>query len=114
LIGLVKILIGELTAQEEVLLDQAIVQTYAARDISIESTTSANIPILEDLQAVLETMKGGADMAAKLYKYTKGTYAGFLNQQTNININERFVVFNIRDLEEELRPIAMYTVLNYI
>jgi len=114
LIGLIKILIGELTVQEEVLLDQAIVQTYAARDISIESTSSTNVPILEDLQAVLGTMKGGADMAAKLYKYTKGTYAGFLNQQTNININERFVVFNIRDLEEELRPIAMYVVLNYI
>jgi hypothetical protein len=59
-------------------------------------------------------MEEGSDLSAKLYKYTKGTYAGFLNQQTNININERFVVFNIRDLEEELRPIAMYIVLNYI
>lgn len=114
LIGLIKILVGGLTPKEEVLVDQAIIQTYAAKDISVETTNNLNIPLLEDLQAVLDTMEEGSDLSAKLYKYTKGTYAGFLNQQTNININERFVVFNIRDLEEELRPIAMYIVLNYI
>jgi len=114
LIGLIKILIGGLTPKEEVIIDQAITQTYAARDISVESSTGNNMPLLEDLQAILETMEEGSDLSARLYKYTKGTYSGFLNQQTNININERFVVFNIRDLEEELRPIAMYIVLNYI
>ncbi len=114
LIGLIKILVGGLTPKEEVVVDQAITQTYAARDISAESNIIGNMPILEDLRAILDMMEGGSDVAAKLYKYTKGTYAGFLNQQTNVSINERFVIFNIRDLEEELRPIAMYIVLNYI
>lgn len=107
LIGLVKLLIGALTAKEEVVLDKAIHQTYAVFD-------GDRIPLLSDLQEVLSNMEGGEDMAAKLYKYTQGTYANFINNPTNINMENNFIVFNIRDLEEELRPIAMYIVLNYI
>jgi len=62
---------------------------------------------MEDLQSVLENMEGGAELADRLYKFTRGTFAGFLNQPTNIDINNRLVVFGIRDLEDELRPIAM-------
>ncbi len=117
LIGLIKLLVNGLTPQEEVLIDQAIVQTYQARDITDVNNNqneAQNTPLLEDLEAVLKTMEGGTDLASKLYKYTQGTYSGFLNQQTNINLENRFIVFNIRDLEEELRPMAMYVVLNYI
>ncbi|MFA4990648.1 MAG: conjugal transfer protein TraC, partial [Candidatus Paceibacterota bacterium] len=71
-------------------------------------------PLMEDLQSVLENMEGGAELADRLYKFTRGTFAGFLNQPTNIDINNRLVVFGIRDLEDELRPIAMYIVLNFI
>jgi type IV secretory pathway VirB4 component len=59
-------------------------------------------------------MEGGRGLAERLYKYTAGSYAGFTNQQTNIDIKNRLIVFSIRDLEDELRPIAMYIVLNFI
>ena len=115
LIGLIKILLGGLSPMEEVVIDQAITLTYASRNINPETdTTIENMPVLEDLVNVLNTMEGGANLAAKLYKYTKGTYGEFLNNPTNINIKNKFVVFNINDLEEELRPIAMYILLNYV
>lgn len=115
LIGLIKLMLGGLTPQEELMLDRAITQTYASRDIFSENVTERKaLPLMEDLENVLKNTEGGEDLSAKLYKFTKGSYAGFLNQQSNININNRLVVFGVRDLEEELRPIAMYVVLNYI
>lgn len=115
LIGLIKLMVGALTPIEESLLDQAIYQTYAARDIYPDSDfTGKEPPLLEDLATILDTITGGEELSAKLYKYIKGTFAGFVNQPTNIAIGNRLIVFNIRDLEEELRPIAMYMTLNYI
>ena len=115
LIGLFKIMLGGLTNEEEALLDRALNQTYASRDIYPNSDFSqATPPLLEDLETVLAASAGGKELAAKLYKYTKGTYSGFLNQPSNIDISNRLTVFNIRDLEEELRPIAMYVILNYV
>lgn len=115
LIGLVKLMVGTLSPIEESLLDQAIYQTYAARDIYPDSDfTGKEPPLLEDLATVLNTISGGEELSAKMYKYIKGTFAGFVNQPTNIEIGNRLIVFNIRDLEEELRPIAMYMTLNYI
>ena len=114
-IGLIKLMVGALTPIEESLLDQAIYQTYAARDIYPDSDfTGKEPPLLEDLATILDTITGGEELSAKLYKYIKGTFAGFVNQPTNIAIGNRLIVFNIRDLEEELRPIAMYMTLNYI
>ena len=69
---------------------------------------------MEDLQKVLENMEGGRALAQRLYKYTQGSYAGFTNQPTNVDIKNRLIIFSIRDLEDELRPIAMYIVLNFI
>ncbi|MCX6736797.1 MAG: DUF87 domain-containing protein, partial [Candidatus Parcubacteria bacterium] len=117
LIGLFKILLGGLSPQEEATMDRAIYQTYASRDITPENysqSANASAPLMEDLESILTTVEGGENLAAKIYKYTKGTYAGFLNQPSNINISNRFVVFNIRELEDELRPIAMYVILNYV
>ncbi len=115
LIGLIKVMVGGLTPQEETILDRALTQTYASRDIFPENMTEAKTPpLMEDLESILQNIEGGENLAAKLYKYTKGSYAGFLNQPSNINIANRLIVFGIRDLEEELRPIAMYVVLNYI
>jgi len=115
LIGLIKMMVGGITPQEEIVLDKAITQTYASRDIFPNNLQERkNPPLMEDLEKVLRDMEGGKDLAAKLYKYTQGTYAGFLNQPSNIDISRRLVVFGLRDLEEELRPIAMYVVLNYI
>src|SRR3989344_1364166 len=71
-------------------------------------------PILSDLQNVLEGLVGAESIAVRLKKYSSGTFAGFLNNPTNISLENRLVVFSIRDMEEELRPIAMYLILNHI
>ncbi|MDD5693332.1 MAG: ATP-binding protein [Patescibacteria group bacterium] len=113
--GLLRIMVGEMTPQESNLLDAAIIETYASRGITEDPQThNLEPPTLIDLQHVLEGFNGGKDLAAKLSKFTTGSYAGFLNNKSNINLDNRFVVFSIRDLEEELRPIAMYSILNYI
>lgn len=115
LLGLFKIMLGSLTPEEEMLLDRAIIQTYALRDITIENMTWAKeMPIMEDLEEILKTIEGGEKLAAKLYKFTKGTYANFINQPSNIDIKNRVVIFSIKDLEEELRPLAMYLIINYL
>jgi len=115
LIGLIKLMLGGLSPQEEIILDRALIQTYASRDIFPENMTERKTPpLMEDLENVLQSSEGGEDLAAKLYKFTKGTYAGFLNKPSNIDINNRLVIFGVRELSDELRPIAMYVVLNYI
>ena len=117
LTGLVKLMLGEIKPEEESLLDRAITETYASRDITAEnfgSIKELNPPLLEDLQTVLDNTEGGKTLAQRLDKYTHGSYAGFTNASTNVDIKNRLIVFSIRDLEEELRPIAMYIVLNFV
>ena len=115
LIGFFRILLGGLTPEEDAILDRAITETYASRDITPETDFSSAVPpTLSDLALVLANTEGGGGLAARLKKYTEGTWAGFLNQRTNINIQNRLVVFSARDMEEELRPVAMYIILHYI
>lgn len=113
--GLLKIMLGKLSPEEDAILDRALTETYASREITPDTDFSqAQPPLLEDLETVLRNLEGGRVMAERLYKFTKGTFSGFLNQPTNVNIHNRFIVFSIRDLEDELRPIAMYVILNFI
>lgn len=115
LTGLLKLMMGKVEPHEEALLDQTIAATYASRDITPDSDFRGKTPpLLEDLEAVLRNTEGGKEMAERLYRFTKGSYAGFTNKPTNININNRLIVFSIRDLEEELRPVAMYIILNFV
>ena len=117
LTGLVKLMLGSVTPEEDALLDRAISETYASRDITAESfSANQNLapPLLEDLQTILQNTEGGGTLAQRLDKYTHGSYAGFTNAPTNVDIKNRLIVFSIRDLEEELRPIAMYIVLNFV
>ncbi len=115
LVGLFRILLGGLTPEEDSILDRAITETYASRDITPESDlTKAMPPILSDLELVLLNMEGGELLAQKMRKYTQGTWAGFINQPTNVDINQKFIVFSIRDMEDELRPAAMYIITHYI
>ncbi|MEK7636557.1 MAG: DUF87 domain-containing protein [Patescibacteria group bacterium] len=115
LIGLFRIMLGGLTPEEDSILDTAIIETYASHDITVDSDFSKIIPpTLNDLALVLAGTEGGEVLAVKLKKFTQGTWSGFLNQQTNIDINARLVVFSIRDMEDELRPVAMYIVLHFI
>lgn len=113
--GLMKLILGALTPEESAILDEALIQTYAIKDISPESDfTKLPPPVLGDLQSILEGLTGAESMATRLKKYTSGTFAGFLNQPTNVPLDNQMIVFGIRDMEEELRPIAMYLILNFI
>jgi len=116
LAGLMKLIMGGgLTPEEESLLDQALIQTYAIKDIVPDADFSAlPPPVLSDLQNILSGMTGAERLATRLEKFTTGTFAGFLNNPTNVKLDNQLIVFGLRDLEDELRPIAMYSVLNYI
>ncbi len=115
LVGLFRILLGGLTPEEDAIIDRAISETYASRDITADSDFSqVNPPILSDLELILLNMEGGESLAQKLRKYTQGTWSGFINQPTNVDINQKFVVFSIRDMEDELRPAGMYIITHYI
>ncbi|OGE83461.1 MAG: conjugal transfer protein TraC [Candidatus Doudnabacteria bacterium RIFCSPHIGHO2_01_FULL_49_9] len=115
LTGLIKLMLGAISAEEEALLDRAITETYASRDITPDKDFRGTpAPLLSDFRTILEGMEGGKDMASRLYRFTEGSYSGFVNQPTNINVKNRLIVFSIRDLEDELRPIAMFIILNFI
>jgi len=126
--GLLKLMLGNtqvsatgtplspLTPIEEADLDQALIDTYARVGITSDPLThNSPPPTVSDLYETLLHMGGsGPQLAQRLRKYTTGTFAGIFSQQSNIDINNSMVVFNIRDLEDELRPVAMYIVLSHI
>lgn len=115
LTGLLKIMLGQLTPEEESILDEALHQTYAIKDITPQSDFSqTQAPLMSDLQTILQGLTGAESLVTRIKKYTEGTYAGFLNQPTNVSLDNQLMVFSIRDMEDELRPIAMYLVLNFI
>jgi len=116
LLGLFKLMLGALTPEEEAILDEAVNQTYALKDITPATTDlkSATPPLMSDLQSILEGMTGTESLAIRIKKYTEGSFAGFLNNPTNVQLDNQLITFSIRDMEEELRPIAMYLVLNFI
>lgn len=116
LIGNSSTLMPALTPSEEADLDAALIDTYAKAGITNDPLThTGRPPTINELYDTLLHMGGdGPQLAQRLRKYTTGTFAGIFSQQSNIDINNPMVVFNIRDLEDELRPVAMYIVLNYI
>ena len=115
LVGLFRLMLGGLTPEEDSIVDRAISETYAIKDITPESDFS-NIepPLLSDFEMVLNGMEGSESLVARLAKYTKGSWATFLNRPSNVDINKKFVVFSIRDMEDELKPVAMYIIMHYI
>ncbi len=115
LTGLLKVMLGQLTPEEDAIIDRALTETYASRDISINSDwRGKQVPLMGDLHTVLKNMQGAEKLAIRLEKYVSGTFSGFLNQPTNVTLNNNLVVFSIRDLEPELRPVAMYILLHYV
>ncbi len=117
LVGLLRIMLGGLSPEEDSILDEALTQTYAIRDITPQSdpkTWQNNTPLMSDFQEILESMTGTESLVKRIGKFTKGTFSDFFNQQSNISIDKSFVVFGIRDMEESLRPIALYIVMRYI
>ncbi|MGB0757672.1 MAG: VirB4-like conjugal transfer ATPase, CD1110 family [Patescibacteria group bacterium] len=113
--GLVKLMVGDLNPREDSLVDRALLETYAKKDITPTSNLAeVEAPLMQDFEEVLRSMEGGEPIAQRLQKYTVGTFAGLFNSPTNIDMNNQLVVFSVRDLEDELRPIAIYTIVNYI
>lgn len=115
LVGLFRIMMGGLSAEEDSIIDRAITETYALKDITPESDfTAIEPPLMSDFELVLAGMEGAESLVQRLTKYTKGTWAGFINKPTNVDINKKFVVFSVRDMEDELKPVAMYIVMHFI
>ncbi len=114
--GLLKLMLGPITPTEDGILDKAILDTYALNGITLttEDLTKNDPPTLTELVDVLMTTEGGENMAQVLQKYTTGSFAGLFDQKTNVELNKQMIVFQIRDLEEQLRPIAIYVVLNFL
>ncbi len=124
--GLLRIMIGKplgqsnvvgFTPEEDSILDRALLETYAKKDITADLPSLANVadyPILDDLVDVLEGMQGAENLVARLQKFTSGTFSGLLNSPTTVEMRNQLVVFSVRDLEDELRPMAIYTIVNYI
>ncbi|MFA6551097.1 MAG: DUF87 domain-containing protein [Patescibacteria group bacterium] len=114
--GLVRIMLGgNITSAEDSILDRALLETYAKKDITPEADLAKiEAPVLSDFQEILSGMEGGADLALRLKKYSEGTFSGLLNSPTSVEMNNQLVCFSVRDLEDELRPIAIYTIVNYI
>lgn len=115
LVGMFRIMLGGLSPEEDAVIDKAITETYALKDITPDSDFSQiEPPLLSDFELVLAGMQGSESLVARLSKYTKGTWAGFINQPTNVDLNKRFVVFSVRDMEDDLKPVAMYLITHFI
>jgi len=123
--GLLKLMIGMrdekdrlyFTPEEDSLLDRALLETYAKKDITPLTDLKQpglEMPVLTDLEEVLGGMVGAENLVARLQKYSEGTFAGLLNNPTNVDTKSQMVVFSVRDLEDELKPIAIYTIVNYV
>src|SRR3990167_8168940 len=115
LVGLFRIMLGGLSPEEDAIVDRAISETYALKDITGDADfTGAEPPLLSDFEQVLSGMEGSESLVERLSKYTRGTWSGFLNQPTNIDLKQQFAVFSVRDMEDELKPVAMYIITHYI
>lgn len=113
--GLVALMVGGITPEEDAILDKGIYDTYALRDITEQVQSQSNTPpLLSDLQGVLQNTTGAESLARRLTKYTEGTFAGLFNKPTNFELERGFIVFSIKNLEDALRPLGMYMILNYI
>lgn len=115
LVGLFRIMLGGLTPEEDTIIDKAITETYALKDITGDKDFSnMSPPLLSDFQMVLSGMEGSESLVQRISKYTEGTWSGFINQPTNVDLNKQLVVFSLRDMEDELKPVAMYLVTHHI
>lgn len=115
LVGLFRLMLGGLTPEEDAIIDRAITETYALKDITGENNfANMEPPLLSDFELVLAGMEGSESLVQRITKYTKGTWAGFINRPSNVDINKKFVAFSVRNMEDELKPIAMYIVTHFI
>lgn len=110
------LLLGKMTPEEESIMEKAIMTTYSLKWITIEDDNIVwkEIPVMNDLQDVLDTMDGGKSLVVRMEKYTSWIFAGIFSKQTNVDLGEWLQVFSVRDLDDILRPTTMYVILNHI
>ena len=115
LVSFFRLLFGGMTPEEDAIVDKAITETYALKDITAESNfAEVEPPLLSDFEMVLSGMENSENLVQKLSKFTRGSWAGFLNKPSNVDMNAKVVTFSIRDMEEDLRPVAMFLVTHYV
>jgi type IV secretory pathway VirB4 component len=115
--GLLKVMLGEMTATQDALLDRALVAAYKAKGITPDPATQTNEPpLMEDLYKALIGMENedGNNIAARLEKYITGSFRGIFDQPSNFDISNQLTIFSVREMEESMRPIAMYLILDFI
>ncbi len=115
--ALFKVIMGQLNPMQEALLDHALIETYRGKGITQDpETQKKEPPLMEDLYKTLVGMETEAamDLAARIEKFVKGSFIGIFDQQTNIEINNPFTVFSVREVQDALRPIAMFIILEFI
>lgn len=115
--GLLKVVMGELDPSHDAILDRALVETYRQKGITADpSTQTKQPPIMEDLYKTLLGMEDqpAKDLAYRLEKFIKGSLIGIFNQQSNFDIKNSLTIFSLKEMEEELRPIAMHIVLDFV
>lgn len=114
--GLLKLMLGDLNPSEESILDKALIDVYALKGITMDVVDPSTYqpPTMEDLYQILNSLEGAQGLVQRLSKFTTGSYSGIFNKPTNLDLTSGMMVFCIRDLEDALRPIAMYIILNYI
>jgi type IV secretory pathway VirB4 component len=114
--GLLRIMLGgTVSPQDDSILDRALLETYAKKDITPDADLAkVEPPIMQDFVEVLEGMEGTKDLVIRLKKFTEGTFAGLFNSPTTITMHNVLVTFSVRDLEDELRPLGIYAIVNYI
>ena len=116
LLWLMNLMLGKLTPTEESIMEKAIITTYSLKWITLENDDAVwkEIPVMKDLQDVLETMDWAKSLVLKLEKYTTWIFAWIFSNPTNIVLGKWLQVFSVRDLNDITRPVAMYVILNYI
>ena len=116
MLGLLKLMLWQITPTEEAIIEKALITTYSLKGITMEddSVVWKEMPLLKDLHSVLETMEGAKGITERLEKYVFWVFAGVFSEHTNVDLKDGLVVFSVRDLDEILRPIAMYILLNYV
>ena len=116
LLGLMNLMLGRMSPEEQSIMEKALITVYSLKWITLEddSIEGKQMPIMKDLQDVLETMQWADSLVKRLEKFTIGIFSWIFSQRTNVNLSEWLQVFSVRDLDDILRPIAMYVILNHI
>ncbi len=116
LLWLMNLMLWKLNWNESSIMEKAIIITYNLKWITLEDDDInwKEIPTMKDLYSVLETMDWALDLTQRLEKYTTWIFSWLFSELTNISLKEWLQVFSVRDLDDILRPTAMYIILSYI